>query len=176
MKKKKKKATGSRKMTAARKAKAAKGRTTTVAQQSERVQRAFELMLVHRPIGVRRTLMAEYDIAKSSADSIISRANKLIRAEFDKLREEHVCMVLHQIEDEILRAKGMVRLKAIEMKMSLLGLNAPQTFKGSLDVTERPYDPARMRAMKDPKLRAKILKIEEEVSDQGESNEGQTPE
>ena len=63
----------------------------------------------------------------------------------------------------------MVRLRALQMKIDLLGLAEPDRVDATVKVTETEYDPTGMgAAMTNPKLRARILKIEEEISEHGD--------
>lgn len=137
------------------------------AEMAKRVAFAFELLGTERPFNVAAKVRAKFKIGQSAAQNVMKKARKIIQAEFELDRDELGQQVLHQLETIICGTDSAdFRLRAIKQKVDLLGLQAPTR----LQLVPPPlYDPGATAAMKDPKLRAQILQLEQEITDHAQA-------
>ena len=130
-----------------------------------RAARAVALLVDHRRVQVHMMLMEEFGVCADSADRIIKKAYAEMKATAAQERETHVALALEQIEDAVRAESGDVRLRAIKLKMDLLGLAAPVRSESEVNLTAKAYDPKALDAMRDPAVRAKAIELENAISD-----------
>lgn len=137
---------------------------TTQIQMSERVARAAILLAADKSTVIQR-LQEEFGIGRTSAFTALREAKNAAVATYAHDRDAAIAEVLRQLNTLIGDERDMIKLRAIEAKAKLLGLNAPARVDARVqNIPPPPYDPQLTAAMADPEIRQAALQLEEAIS------------
>lgn len=135
----------------------------TKLDREKRIQHCLELMAFHSKREVFSTLRSEYGISQETAKKYWGEAQDIVVIESKKDRKIHIAKALMQVESVIRNEKGALRLKAIQTKISLLGLDAPKRMEVAEMKVPYQIDGTEI-ALADPVLREKMLEIDAQIA------------